>query len=139
MIHRYAQFWFLEKGLGIVFHQILCMIFQEKCFMLQSINWPNFVFWYSLPLDILGNMCIAIVYFPGCGIINFEIHHIFLIKPFLYMTKKWRLKFKYLENKSSFKVKWKVYFIIFKELSVPKNCLRPESAPLKKDVFVQVL
>ena len=26
------NFDFLEKGLGLVFHHILCMAFQEKCF-----------------------------------------------------------------------------------------------------------
>ena len=44
-------------------------------------------------------MCIAIVCFPGCGIISFENNIIFLIKPFFYMTKKSRQKFEYLENK----------------------------------------
>ena len=33
--------------------------------------------------------------------------------------------------KRVFKVKQKAFFIIFKELSVAKNCLRPESAPLR--------
>ena len=47
-------------------------------------------------------MCIAIVCFPGCDIIGFEINLIFLIKPFLYMTKKSRQKFKYLEKEKSF-------------------------------------
>ena len=31
----------------------------------------------------------------------------------------------------AFKVKYKSFFIIFKGLSVAKNCLRPESAPVK--------
>ena len=30
----------------------------------------------------------------------------------------------------SSEVKWKAFFIIFKGLSIVKNCLRPESAPL---------
>ena len=44
----------------------------------------------GLPLlfEILSNMCIAIVCFPGCNVINSEINLIFLIKPFSYMTKK---------------------------------------------------
>ena len=33
-----------------------------------------------LHLEILGNMCIAIVCFPGCEVINFEVNLIFLIK-----------------------------------------------------------
>ena len=34
-------------------------------------------------LEILGNMCIAIVCFADCDVISFEINVIFLIKPFL--------------------------------------------------------
>ena len=51
----------------------------------------------------------------------------FLIKPFCYMTKKSRLKLKYLE---SFWREIKPFLIIFKRLSATKNCLKPESAPL---------
>ena len=36
-----------------------------------------------------------------------------------------------LRTKRAFQVKQKVFFIIFKGLSVAKNCLRPESAPLR--------
>ena len=36
---------------------------------------------------------------------DFEINLIFLIKPFCYMTKKSRQKFKYLENEKSF-LRW---------------------------------
>ena len=57
-------------------------------FMLSSINWPKFFDW--LP--------IAVVCFPDFDVINFEINLIFLTKPFFYMTKRSRQKFKYLEN-----------------------------------------
>ena len=67
--------------------------------------------------------------------IKFEINLIFLIKPFCYMTKKSRQKVKYLENKKSFLVEIEVAFlIIFKGLLVAENLLRPESAPLKKQI-----
>ena len=33
--------------------------------------------------------------------------------------------------KKAFKVKQKGFFMIFKRASVAKNCLRPESAPLR--------
>ena len=46
------------------------------------------------------------------------------------MTQTPRLKFKYVENEHSFYGEVKSIFIIFKEPSVAKNCLRPESAPL---------
>ena len=47
-------------------------------------------------------MCIAIVCFLGFDVINFEINLNFLMKPFLYMTKKSGQKFKYLEIEKSF-------------------------------------
>ena len=84
-------------------------------------NWPKLIVWLSLLYEILDNMCIVIVCYPGYDVINFEINLIFLIKPFLYMTKKSRQELKYLENK---------FFIIFKGLSVAKNYLWPSSAPL---------
>ena len=70
--------------------------------MLQSINWPNFIAWLSLLLEVLVNMCIKIVCEPGYDVIKFGINLIFLIKPFRYMTKKSRQKLKYLENENSF-------------------------------------
>ena len=60
----------------------------------------------------------------------------FLIKPFRYMTKKTRQKLKYLKNEKSFRDEKKAFFIIFKELSVAKNCLRPESVPLNNLIEV---
>ena len=50
-------------------------------------------FWTQDPW-ILGNMCIAIVCWPGCDTINFEIFLIFLIKQFE--------KFIHLQNKKGF-------------------------------------
>ena len=52
-------------------------------------------------LEILGNMCIAIVCFADCDVISFEINVIFLIKLFLYMTKTSRQKCKHLGNEKS--------------------------------------
>ena len=107
--------------------------FSRKMFLvLHSINWPNFIVWLPLPLEILDNMCITIVCYPGSDVIKFEINLIFLIKPFCYMTKNSRQKLKDLENEKSF---WSEInhhlFIIFKGLTVVKNYLRPKSAPLK--------
>ena len=75
---------------------------QRMFFMLYSINRPNFIVWLHLLLEILGKMNTAIVCFPGYDVINFEIKLIFQIKPFFYMNKKLRQKFKYLENEKSF-------------------------------------
>ena len=63
--------------------------FSRKMFlMLHSINWPNFIIWLPFLLEILGYMCIKIVW----NFIKFEINLIFLIKLFRHMTKKSRQK-----------------------------------------------
>ena len=61
--------------------------------LLYFINWQNFIVWCHLLLKMLGNMYISIICFPGCDV---------LIKPFSYMAKKLRKKFKYLENEKNF-------------------------------------
>ena len=56
------NFEFLDKGLGIVSPSHLLYDFSTKMFlMLYSINGPNFTTWLSLLIEILGNMCIAIL------------------------------------------------------------------------------
>ena len=118
------NFDFLEKDLRIVSPPHFVYDFSRKMFLiLNPMNGPNFIVWFPFLFEVLDNMYIAIVCFPGCDVMNFE------IKPFLYMTKKSIQKLKYLENEKSFYDK-KKKFILFKELSVTKNCLRPESTPL---------
>ena len=52
----------LDKGLGIVSAAHFVYDFSTELFLkLYSINRPNFIFWLPLLLEILGNMCIAIV------------------------------------------------------------------------------
>ena len=73
------------------------MIFQEKCVSCYILLTEQI----SL-FEILGNMCITVTCFLGCDIINFETNVVFLIKPYLHMTKTSRQKFSYLENEKSF-------------------------------------
>ena len=96
------NFVFLEKGLELVSSPHFVFEFLRKFLILYSINWRNFVVWLPLLLEILDNMFIAIVCFPGCDVKNFEINVIFLIKPFFSMNKKSKQKFKYLEIEKSF-------------------------------------
>ena len=52
----------LDKGLGIVSPADFMYDFSTKMFLiLYCINWPNFIVWLPLLLEILNNMCIAIV------------------------------------------------------------------------------
>ena len=100
---RYAQFWLFRKMSGNSFSTTFYVWFFKK-----NVSHVTFILLYCLiaftSWDI-GLYGIAIVSFTGCDPINFEINLIFLIKPFLLMTKKSRQKFKYIENKKSFKVK----------------------------------
>ena len=83
------NFDFLDKGLGIVSPAYFVYDFSTKMFlMLYSINWPNFIAWLPLLLEILGNICIAIVCYPGCDVMDFEINLIFLIEPFFLHDQK---------------------------------------------------
>ena len=129
------NFNFSGKGLGLISPSYFVYDFWRKMFLkLHSINWPNFVVWLPLLLQILGNMCIATVCCPGCDVIKFEINLVVLIKPLCYMAKKSRQKLKYLENEKS--VKYKVFFIIFRGLSSAKKFLRLENAPLKLQLII---
>ena len=56
--------------------------------MLYSINRPSFIAWFPLLLEILGNMCIAIVCYAGCDVMDFEINLIFLIESFFLHDQK---------------------------------------------------
>ena len=55
---------------------------------MYSINWPNFMVCVPLFFKISGNICIVIVCFPVCDVINFGIYLSFLIKSLSCMTKK---------------------------------------------------
>ena len=126
------DFNFLQKGLeivGIVSPLHFEHDFLRKMFlMLYSIKWPNFIARFSLLLEILYVYWKC--FFSGCDVINFEVNLLILIKPFFYLTKKSRQKFKYFENEKSLNDGIKSIFIICKDLSVAKNCLRPENVHL---------
>ena len=83
------NFNFLDKGLGIVSLAHFVYDFSTKMFlMLDCINWPKFIAWLRLLLEILGNMCIAIACYPGCDVMDFEINLTFLIQPFFLYDQK---------------------------------------------------
>ena len=63
------NFDFLEKSLGIVSPANFAYDFSRKILsMLYSINWPNFIVWLDVFLEILNNKFIEIVCFPGCDV-----------------------------------------------------------------------
>ena len=97
---------FLEKDLGIVSPPYFVYDFPRKMFLvLYSPNLPNFIAWLPLVLEILGNMCIAIVCFPGCDVINYEFILIFLIKPIFTWPKSQDKYLNILKTTRAFKLK----------------------------------
>ena len=122
MIQRYAQFYLFRKVSGLVYQLHFEHDFSRKrFFMLHSINWPTFIVWLPLFLEILGNMYMTIVCFPGCDFVKFEINLIiFPIKPFCYMTKKSRQKLKYLEKKELLTWNKKHFASVIKGFQLPK-------------------
>ena len=75
--------------MGLAFPPHFVYDFSIKIFlMLYSVNWPNFIVWLLLLLEILDNKCIVIISCPVCDVINLEINLSFLTKPFFYITKK---------------------------------------------------
>ena len=58
----------------------------------------------------MENMWVVVICFPGCDVINLEINLIFLIKPFFFMNKISRQKFKDLDNEKSFQGEIKSIF-----------------------------
>ena len=122
-IRDMLNFGFLDKDLriGSPAHFVYDFL-TEMFFMLYSINLANFIAWLFLLLEMLGNICIAIVFYPGCDVLDFDLSNqtIFSTRP-----KSEDKNLNILTNKRAFKVKRKAFFIIFKGLSVIKNCLRP--------------
>ena len=56
------NFCILDEGLGINSPAHFVYDFSTKMIlMLYSVNWPSFIVWLHLVLEILGNICIAIV------------------------------------------------------------------------------
>ena len=66
------------------------------------IKWLNFIAWLTLLLEILGNMCTAIICCPVCDVINFQTNLSLLIKPFFLINKKSKQIYKYLKNEKNF-------------------------------------
>ena len=111
---KYAQFWFLEKGLGIVYFTTFSRWFFKKkkkkrfsCHILLTdqtslSDWLYFLRYWAI--------CVLQLCPPGCDVIDFEINLIFLIKLLFSMFEKSDIKFKYLEDKKIFQGEIKSIF-----------------------------
>ena len=82
-----------KRGLRLVLLPNCLPDFWRKIFlMLYSIRWPNFIVWLPLLRETLANICIIITCWPVCGVMNFEINLIFLIKPFFLHDQRIKTK-----------------------------------------------
>ena len=73
--------------------------FSRKSFLvLCFINWPNFIVWLFALLKILDSICIVIIWFTVCDVINFQIN----LSRVPAWPKKSEPKFKHLQNDKSF-------------------------------------
>ena len=114
LIQRFGQFWFLQKCRRLASPPNPVYDFPRKVFfILYSINWPNFIAWLPLFLEVLGNMCIDIICCPVCDVINFENNHSFHIKSFFHPTKNSGQECKYLQMKQ------KTHSINFRDFKRP--------------------
>ena len=118
MIQKYAQIWFVIKRSGNSFStKFYGWLFKRiSHHIFDSINSPNFIVWFPSLLEILGNICIAVICYPVCDVRTFEIKLSFLIKPFFYVTKTSGQNVNHLRTKRVLNMKWKVFFITFKGL-----------------------
>ena len=122
------NFDFLVKGLEIVSPPHFMYDFSRKMFlMLYSIDWPNLISWLSLLLEILINMCIAIVSSPVVTSWTLKVNRSCRSSRFSIWQESQDKNLNILRMKRDFKVKWKAFFIIFKGLTVTKNHIRAES------------
>ena len=124
------------------------MIFQEKkikyfsrkskssifyLFQVTFCSMTKFTVWLPLLYEILDNMCIVIISFQVCEIIQFEINFTFVITPLSCMTKKveTKINLKIFKTKAVFKVNLKAFFITFKMLSRTRLCFKANVLWLK--------
>ena len=112
--------------------------------ILHSINWPNFIVRLPLLLEILDNICIAIICRPVYDVINIEINLSFLIKPFFWLTKKCliRLDDSYISVQDLIKFQFWVSGNVFTALKMSKyggffwsvfSCKSPYSVWIKEN------
>ena len=116
----------IKRSLDLVFLLHFPHNFGRKIFiLLYSITWPNFIVRLPLLSEILGNMCIAIVWKPGCDIMISKLTLSFsnqAVIPTWPKSLDKNLNISRMER--AFKTKQKAFFIIFKGLSIKeiKKC-----------------
>ena len=111
------------------------------------VNWRNFIVWLPLLLEILGNMCIIIVCFPVCDVINSELTLAFISSRFPTWPEKSGQNFEKIKklfssflknflNKNNFLSRWEPDFRVKNSINIDLTCLKDLALPTKlSDLF----
>ena len=125
---------FYKKMWESFLHHILCMIFQEKSFfMFHFLFFMSFFMLYNRIYQIPLSDSIYFLRYWAVYVLQMFAPH-FVTSYILKLTEsfKSRQKEQNLKNETNLQDEIKTFFIIFKVLSVAKNCLRPQSASLSR-------
>ena len=80
-----------KKRSGTSLPLLFAALFLKEAHISRYILLPDhFIIWLVLLLEMFVNMCIVILCFPYCEVINLEINFLIFIKPFFNVTKKSR-------------------------------------------------
>ena len=101
----YAQFWCFNKESENSFSTTFCVWISKQNVSHCLIVFTSWDIGYYKYCNCLFSLSIATVYFPDCDAINFEINHIFLIKPLLTWPKIQDKNLNVLRKERAFKVK----------------------------------
>ena len=87
---------------------------------------PNFIVWLLFLLEMLGNMCILIICYLACDVINFETNLRFLINPIFLHNQKVRTKILISEEQKELLTRNSKHFSPFlKGFQLPENVSNP--------------
>ena len=109
---------------------MLCIIFHKKCFSCYILLTDQISLSHCLYFSKYWPICVLRLFFNRLvKSWNLELALSFLSSRFATWPKSQYKKLNILWRKRAFVVKQKEFFIIFKRLSVAKNCIRPETGP----------
>ena len=116
------NFDFSKKEQILVSPQYFVYDFSRKTLLkLYSINWPNFIVWLSLLLEIFGNISTVVICFPINDVLNFELTLLFKSSHFTAWPQNSETKILMSQIQKEH-LRWhKKYFSTFL-----KNCWLPE-------------
>ena len=109
---------------------MLCIIFHKKCFSCYILLTDQISLSHCLYFSKYWAICVLRLFFNQLvKSWDLKLALSFLSSRFATWPKSQYKNVNILRKKGAFVVKQKAFFIIFKGLSVAKNCIRPERGP----------